>query len=166
MCIQVIHYKNNFPAIWVVFISRLLDAVSKILSRTRIANFNLPLTGKRFKHHKKVHDPLATVFIIDFFTCTGLDRQRRANFFNQLAIRFVHADNRVFWVIRALVNFKNVLHGGYEFCSRFWDAPFFDEPRFKATPRNCVCESQPPFCLTSAVPKMGNTYSIPPFSEL
>ena len=36
----------------------------------------------------------------------------------------------------------------------------------KATPRNCVCESQPSFCSTSAVPKMGNTYSIPPFSEL
>ena len=36
----------------------------------------------------------------------------------------------------------------------------------KATPRNCVCESQPSFCPTSAVPKMGNTYSIPPFSEL
>ena len=36
----------------------------------------------------------------------------------------------------------------------------------KATPHNCVCESQPSFCSTSAVPKMGNTYSIPPFSEL
>ena len=36
----------------------------------------------------------------------------------------------------------------------------------KAAPRNCVCESQPSFCSTSAVPKMGNTYSIPPFSEL
>ena len=38
--------------------------------------------------------------------------------------------------------------------------------KLKATPRNCVCESQPSFCSTSAVPKMGNTYSIPPFSEL
>ena len=55
----------------------------------------------------------------------------------------------------------------------------------KATPHNCVCESQPPFCPTSAVPKMGilrsrcqrklaygcgiplaGTYSIPPFLEL
>ena len=36
----------------------------------------------------------------------------------------------------------------------------------KATPHNCVCESQPSFCSASAVPKMGNTYSIPPFSEL
>ena len=36
----------------------------------------------------------------------------------------------------------------------------------RAAPRNCVFESQPPFCPTSAVPKMGNTYSIPPFSEL
>ena len=26
----------------------------------------------------------------------------------------------------------------------------------KATPHNCVCESQPPFCPTPAVPKMGN----------
>ena len=38
--------------------------------------------------------------------------------------------------------------------------------KLKAAPRNCVCESQPSFCPTSAVPKMGNTYSIPPFSEL
>ena len=38
--------------------------------------------------------------------------------------------------------------------------------QLKATPRNCVCKSQPSFCSTSAVPKMGNTYSIPPFSEL
>ena len=36
----------------------------------------------------------------------------------------------------------------------------------KATPHNCVCKSQPSFCPTSAVPKMGNTYSIPPSSEL
>ena len=36
----------------------------------------------------------------------------------------------------------------------------------KATPHNCVCESQPSFCSTSAVPKTGNTYSIPPFLEL
>ena len=29
-------------------------------------------------------------------------------------------------------------------------------PDTRAAPRNCVFESQPPFCPTSAVPKMGN----------
>ena len=42
----------------------------------------------------------------------------------------------------------------------------FTDGGFKATPHNFVCESQPSFCSTSAVPKIGNTYSIPPFSEL
>ena len=36
----------------------------------------------------------------------------------------------------------------------------------KATPHNCVCGSQRIFCTISAVPKTGNTYSIPAFSEL
>ena len=47
-----------------------------------------------------------------------------------------------------------------------WFAPTNEAIKSRATPRNCVCESQPSFCSTSAVPKMGNTYSIPPFSEL
>ena len=32
----------------------------------------------------------------------------------------------------------------------------------KATPHNCVCESQPPFCPTSEVPKMGNIAQLLP----
>ena len=47
-----------------------------------------------------------------------------------------------------------------------WDIDGSPLKNVKATPHNCVCESQPSFCSTSAVPKMGNTYSIPPFSEL
>ena len=35
-----------------------------------------------------------------------------------------------------------------------------------AAPHNCVCGSQRIFCTSSAVPKTGNTYSIPAFSEL
>ena len=42
----------------------------------------------------------------------------------------------------------------------------FLDKMIKATPHNYVRESQPSFCSTSAVPKTGNTYSIPPFSEL
>ena len=37
---------------------------------------------------------------------------------------------------------------------------------FMATPHNYVCGSQRIFCTSSAVPKTGNTYSIPTFSEL
>ena len=42
----------------------------------------------------------------------------------------------------------------------------FLDKMVKATPYNYVRESQPSFCSTSAVPKTGNTYTIPPFSEL
>ena len=51
---------------------------------------------------------------------------------------------------------------------RKWKASYVRDGRSvtKAAPRNCVCESQPSFCSTSAVPKMGNTYSIPPFLKL
>ena len=38
--------------------------------------------------------------------------------------------------------------------------------KYKATPHNCVCGSQRIFCAISAVPKTGNTYSIPPFLKL
>ena len=81
-----------------------------------------------------------------------------------LEARLLH-QQRGHRAVHAAAHSDQSLHIPASFCLRVYQGPG-GMSTVKAPPHNCVCGPQPFFCPTSAVSKMGNTYSIPAFLKL
>jgi hypothetical protein len=130
MSVQVIHHQANKFSFRIMNIDQFLHQHSPILPSAMIGHFHMPPTSQGFKQYKEIGYSLPFVFIIDPLRPTRLCRNGLLHFANQLFAGLIHANLRVFWIIRQLVNVQNIFHASHKLtiCLRR-NAPFFVQPR-------------------------------------
>src|SRR3954465_13657198 len=92
-----------------------------------------PSSGaNRREHHEQIGDAIAFVFVIVPRWLSKFGRDRRARLDDQLLGGFVEAHERALWIVRSLIDFQHVFHGGDKRSVGFGrDHPLLLEMRFE-----------------------------------
>src|ERR1700733_8129109 len=70
--------------------------------------------SQRREHHEQIDCPIPLVLIVMPRGLSWLCLDRNARFAGQLLRSLVHADHRILWIVRPLINLQHILHVGYE----------------------------------------------------
>ena len=132
MGIKVIHYKNGFFHFWVHDINKAFYFFCPGNCSPVLPDTDMMLPSKRFYESKDAACTITDIFGIYFPVIARAHWQRFPCLSQQLVWFFIHADDRMHWVIREFIDIENIFHTCYEFCILFWrDAPIVIEVRSK-----------------------------------
>src|ERR1700729_1605435 len=95
-------------------IRQIPDHVGEIHGGVAIGYLNMPPTLQRREHHEQIDCPIPLVLIVMPRGLSWLCLDRNARFAGQLLRSLVHADHRILWIVRPLINLQHILHVGYE----------------------------------------------------
>ena len=79
-----------------------------------VSDLDMPPAFQRREHHEQIGDAIAFVFVIVNAPVVPVWRDRRARLDDQLLGGFVKAHERALRIVRSLIDFQHVFHGGLQ----------------------------------------------------
>src|SRR5580765_6646603 len=113
----------------------------------------MPPAFQRREHHEQIGDAIAFVFVIVTRWLSRFDGDRRTRLDGQLLGGFVEAHERALRIVRSLIDFQHVFHGGDKGCAgvrrnhplllamRFENVFFSVRPIVLSLARSTMCSS-------------------------
>ncbi len=114
MRIEVVTDQDHLLCIGIVLFEKMLHLMRPILLGSRFSYCYPAPLSQRLGEDEPTGDPVSPVLIVLPFRTTGLRRDRFPHLGMQLDRLFVHADDRVYGIIRSLVDLQHVFHRGDE----------------------------------------------------
>jgi hypothetical protein len=112
MSVEIIHYQPNLSAIRIITFQQMLDLLSPIHFSSMFLGLNMPPAAQSFCEQKDATTAISDVFIILTFGSTSLHRDGWSCFPKKLVWLFVHANDRIIWIIWLLVKIQDIFHTG------------------------------------------------------
>ena len=145
--VEVVFDQDDFLRLWEHFLADEPQCLSVVQLGAGgvFGNEDFPHAKQRRIDHEGGGAAFADVFVVVARGCAGLAAQWRADFTKQLFAELVKTHQRVARILRALINFKHILHRRDEASVLFGrDAPALAQPRFDVfffmLPRTVSCE--------------------------
>lgn len=126
MCVQIIHNQDDFLNIRIHHINKILDFFCPINSSSAFSGTYMMFSAKRFDKSEYTASTIANIFIVFLLRISTTCRQWFSCFAKKLIRHFIHAYNRLLWIIGHFINIKNIFHTCNKFSIMFLgNAPIF-----------------------------------------
>jgi hypothetical protein len=119
MRIEIIAHQGPLAGLGITVIKQVLDLVRPVDRGAVFRYVDCPLPRQGLGEQKDVGHPDAFVFIITLWL-PMLGWQGHARFLNQLHGLFIHIDQRVLWIIGALIEIQDIFHVGHKVGIVLW----------------------------------------------
>ena len=112
MDVEIILHQHDFRRIWKMRIGQIPEHVGIIDSGVAVGDLDMPPAFQRREHHEQIGNAIAFVFVIVTRWLSKFGGDRRARVDDQLLRGFVEAHERALRIVRSLIDFQDVFHGG------------------------------------------------------
>src|SRR3954452_9250270 len=110
--VEIILHQHDFRRVGKMRVGQIPEHVGIIDGGVAVGDFDLPPAFQRREHHEQIGDAIAFVFVIVTRWLSRFGGDRRARLDDQLLGGFVEAHERALWIVRSLIDFQDVFHGG------------------------------------------------------
>ena len=114
MRIEIVAHQEHLVGLGITVLKQVLDLVRPVDRGAVFRYVDRTPSRQGLGAQKHVGRPDAFIFIIITLWLARLGWQGRARFLNQLHRLFIHVDQRVSWLIRALIEIQDILHVGHK----------------------------------------------------
>ena len=108
MRIQIVHDKDDLPRISVPYVNHTLYKFRPVDSFPVLGDFHMSPSTEELNFQKYFRNTITEVFVIVQRRMAWRDRNRRSDITDQLLTGFVHAYNRILWIIRSVRDLQDI----------------------------------------------------------
>ena len=112
MGVEIILQQHDFRRVGKMRVGQVPEHVGIIDGGVAVGDLDMPPAFQRREHHEQIGDAIAFVFVIVTRWLSRFGGDRRARLDDQLLGRFVKAHERALRIVRSLIDFQHVFHGG------------------------------------------------------
>ena len=130
--IEIILHQHDFHRVGKMRVGQIPEHVGIIDGGVAVGDLDMSPAFQRREHHEQIGDAIAFVFVIVPRWLSKFGRDRRARLDDQLLRGLVEAHERALRIVRSLIDFQHVFHGGDKRSVGFGrDHPLLLEMRFE-----------------------------------
>ena len=112
MGVEIILQQHDFRRVGKMRVGQVPEHVGIIDGGVAVGDLDMPPAFQRREHHEQIGDAIAFVFVIVTRWLSRFGVDRRARLDDQLLGGFVKAHERALRIVRSLIDFQHVFHGG------------------------------------------------------
>src|SRR5467141_4246758 len=110
--VEIILHQHDFGRVGKMRVGQIPEHVGIIDGGVAVGDLDMPPAFQRREHHEQIGDAIAFVFVIVARWLSRFGGDRRARLEDQLLRGFVEAHERALRIVRSLIDFQDVFHGG------------------------------------------------------
>ncbi len=114
MGVEIVLHQHDLRRVGKMRVGQILEHLGVIDGGVAVGDLDMPPAFQRREHHEQIGDAIAFVFVIVTRLASWLGGDRRARLDDQLLRGLVEAHDRALRIMRPLIDFQHVFHGGDE----------------------------------------------------